>query len=105
MEVKKIGEIKAELEKLGSVATRESAKQFEQFINVYKEDDRGGVQKIVLTAEKRLEKYMAEVARTESIKKYEKELGTLRTIMKRYVHQIDSLNTINSNLQKQISSK
>ena len=73
MEVKKIGEIKAELELLGAVATRETETQFREFIDTYKVDDRGGVQKIVITAEKRLEKYVAELERTESIKKYEKE--------------------------------
>ena len=66
MEIKKIGEIKAELESL-------EIQQIQQFIDCYKVDERGGVQKIVATAEKRLEKHMAELARTESIKKYEKE--------------------------------
>jgi len=66
METKKIGEIKAELECL-------EVQQIQQFIDCYKVDERGGVQKLVSTAEKRLEKYMAEIARTESIKKYEKE--------------------------------
>ena len=66
MEIKKIGEIKAELEGL-------DVQQIQQFIDYYKVDERGGVQKLVSIAEKRLEKYMAELARTESIKKYEKE--------------------------------
>ncbi len=35
------------------------------------------------------------------IKSYEKELGTLRTVMKRYVVQIDSLNTLNTKLVKE----
>ncbi len=35
------------------------------------------------------------------IKQYEKEVGTLRTIMKGYVHQIDSLNTLNKKLIKE----
>lgn len=34
----------------------------------------------------------------KKIRQYEKELGTLRTIMKRYVNQIDSLNTLNKQL-------
>ena len=42
-------------------------------VDAYKEDERGGVQKIVATAEKRLEKFVAELERTETIKKYEKE--------------------------------
>ena len=32
------------------------------------------------------------------IKQYEKEVGTLRTIMKGYIRQIDSLNTLNKRL-------
>ncbi len=32
------------------------------------------------------------------LKKYEKEVGTLRTIMKGYLHQIDSLNSLNKKL-------
>lgn len=73
MEIKKIGEIKAELELLGAVATRENFGQIQAFVDSYKVDARGGVQKIVATAEKRLEKYLAELDRTESIKKYEKQ--------------------------------
>ena len=33
------------------------------------------------------------------IRQYEKELGTLRSIMKSYIHQIDSLNTLNTALR------
>ena len=73
MSDKKIGEIKAELEQLGGVPTRENFGQFQSFVDRYKADARGGVQKIVTTAEKRIEKYVAELARTESIKKYEKQ--------------------------------
>ena len=73
MELKKIGEIKAELDALGAVASKENVEQMQTFIDTYKVDDRGGVQKIVATAEKRMEKYHAELERTESIKKYEKE--------------------------------
>ena len=35
------------------------------------------------------------------IKKYEKEIGTMRTIMRSYLRQIDSLNTLNKNLIKE----
>ena len=35
------------------------------------------------------------------IKQYEKEVGTLRTIMRGYVRQIDSLNTLNMKLIKE----
>ena len=70
---KKIGEIKAELELLGTVASKENMEQFQIFVDSYKSDVRGGVQKIVATAQKRMEKYLAELERTESIKKYEKQ--------------------------------
>ena len=33
------------------------------------------------------------------IRQYEKELGTLRSIMKHYIYQIDSLNTLNNELR------
>lgn len=66
MEARKIGDIKAELEAIDVL-------KLQEFIDVYKVDERGGVQKLVATAEKRLERHMAELARTESIKKYEKE--------------------------------
>mgnify|MGYP003623526636 CR=1 FL=1 len=36
-----------------------------------------------------------------TIRKYEKELGTMRTIMQRYVKQIDSLNTLNRALAEE----
>ena len=35
------------------------------------------------------------------LRKYEKELGTLRSIMRGYIKQIDSLNTLNNNLRKE----
>ena len=66
MEEKKIGVIKAELE---SVAITD----IQSFIDAYTPDERGGVQKLVETAKKRLEKYQAELERTENLKKYEKE--------------------------------
>ena len=39
-----------------------------------------------------------EATNRAKIRQYEKELGTLRTIMKGYIVQIDSLNTLNKNL-------
>lgn len=36
------------------------------------------------------------------IRQYEKELGTLRGVMRNYVHQIDSLNTLNKDLVRQV---
>lgn len=66
MKVKKIGAIKEELSSV-------EVCQLEQFIKTYSADERSGVQKLVLTAQKRLEKYVEELARTECIKRYEKE--------------------------------
>ena len=43
------------------------------FIALYEADERSGVQKLVSTARKRKESYLEELARTESLKKYEKE--------------------------------
>ena len=40
-----------------------------------------------------------EAINRSQIRKYEKELGTLRTIMKSYIVQIDSLNTLNKKLK------
>ena len=71
--MKKIGEIKAELENCGAIVSNKNQAVVQEFIDMYKADERGGVQKLVIIAEKRLEKYMEELARTESIKKYEKE--------------------------------
>ena len=39
-----------------------------------------------------------------AIRKYEKELGTLRNIMKDYIKQIDSLNTANKKLKADVAS-
>ena len=65
MEEKKIGVIKAELESL--IIT-----DLQGFIDAYKLDERGGVQKLVATAEKRKEKYLAELTRTENLKNMKK---------------------------------
>ena len=66
MEEKKIGAIKAELEAI-------TIKELQRFIETYRSDERSGVQKLVAAARKRQEKYLAEIARTENLKKYEKE--------------------------------
>lgn len=66
MDEKKIGVIKAELEAV-------TITELQGFIDTYKSDERGGVQKLVETAKKRQEKYVAELVRTENLKKYEKE--------------------------------
>lgn len=41
-----------------------------------------------------------DAANRSKIRQYEKELGTLRSIMKHYIYQIDSLNTLNIALRK-----
>lgn len=41
-----------------------------------------------------------EASNRSKIRQYEKELGTLRSIMKHYIVQIDSLNTLNTELRK-----
>jgi len=38
------------------------------------------------------------------LRQYEKELGTLRTIMRSYIVQIDSLNTLNTHLRKETAA-
>ncbi|MCM1282667.1 MAG: ribonuclease HII [Muribaculaceae bacterium] len=43
------------------------------FIEAYGDDGRSGVQALVESAEKRLDKYRRELARTEALKKYERE--------------------------------
>ncbi len=66
---KKIGEIKAELELIESA----DMAGFDAFIAAYREDSRGGVVKLIETAKKRMDKHLAELERTEMLKKYEKE--------------------------------
>ncbi|NMB36987.1 MAG: hypothetical protein GX993_02955 [Bacteroidales bacterium] len=44
-----------------------------------------------------------EATNRSKIRQYEKELGTLRSIMKGYIVQIDSLNTLNITLRQQAS--
>ena len=73
MEEKKISIIKAELEAV-------AVTQLQTFINNYAADERGGVQKLVETARKRQEKYLAELDRTENLKKYEKEYAAFSYI-------------------------
>lgn len=53
----------------------------------------------------KVEQLIERVKQTEArnrtkIREYEKELGTLRSIMRSYIHQIDSLNTLNISLRK-----
>ena len=56
-------------------------------------------------AREKVEQLIERVKKTEAtnrakIRQYEKELGTLRSIMKHYIVQIDSLNTLNVALRK-----
>ena len=56
----------------------------------------------------RVEQLIERVQKTEAtnrvkIREYEAELGTLRTIMRSYIHQIDSLNTLNIALREDVA--
>ena len=73
MEEKKVSAIKAELEATDVTNLR-------AFVETYQRDERGGVQKLVETAEKRRQKYLEELARTEELKKYEKEYASFSYI-------------------------
>jgi ribonuclease HII len=66
MTEQKIGAIK---EELADTPDRELS----TFIEKYEADPRSGVQKLIETAKKRRKRLQDEIARTESIKKYEKE--------------------------------
>ena len=73
MSIKKIGEIKSEFEELLSSCKKFPLSKVELFIEKYQTDERSGVQKIIQTALKQKEKYLAELIRTENLKKYENE--------------------------------
>lgn len=66
MEQKKIGQIKEEYKKVG-------LEHLQEWMQQYREDSRQGVQQILLSAQKQLDKLEAEKARIEELKKYEKE--------------------------------
>ncbi|MCD8133491.1 MAG: ribonuclease HII [Clostridiales bacterium] len=66
MALKKITEIREELKQISDCA-------LDGFIWEYAADERAGVQTLVAQARKRLEKLEAELARTERLKKYERE--------------------------------
>lgn len=56
----------------------------------------------------KVEELIVRVKKTDAtnrskIKQYEKELGTLRSIMRSYIIQIDSLNTLNISLRKDVA--
>ena len=65
----KIDAIKEEL-------TATSTEALEAFVEKYASDSRTGVQKLVDTAKKRMDKLQKEMIRTENLKKYEKEYDT-----------------------------
>ena len=69
MEEKKIGEIKNELKNIPD-------RELTAFIEYYQADERPGVQKLIEQARKRFSKLEAEIARTEVLKKYEKEYAS-----------------------------
>lgn len=73
METKKIGVIKEELKAAEDI-------MLPSFIETYRSDERTGVVKLVEQAEKRLEKLETERARTEALKKYEKEYSMYANI-------------------------
>lgn len=73
MEAKKIGVIKEELKAAEDI-------MLPSFIEAYRSDERAGVEKLVEQARKRLEKLEAERARTEALKKYEKEYSMYANI-------------------------
>lgn len=73
MEKKTIAEIRKELK------TTPDA-QLPGFIQAYAADERGGVKNLILQAKKRRENLNREIARTENLKKYEREYGQYRFI-------------------------
>ena len=66
--MKKISEIKEEFKDL-------SPEQLEEYISIYKEDERKGVQSFLKTQEKKLIQYHEELKRLEIISSYEKKYG------------------------------
>ena len=64
--MKRISEIKEEFKKL-------LPEELEEQIGFYREDERKGVQRFLKTQEKKLEQYREELARLETISRYEKE--------------------------------
>lgn len=63
-----ISEIKRKLQETG-------IEGLPAIISSYENDERAGVQKEILRARKRIEAYQKEVARSENLKRYEKEYG------------------------------
>ncbi|MGB0166013.1 MAG: coiled-coil domain-containing protein [Luteibaculum sp.] len=72
------------------------------------ETDNKELQSEILNQKDRIEELQKEIEKSKGnialIRKYKKEVGTLRTIMKGYVVTIDSLNTLNQNLMYENTS-
>lgn len=63
----------------------------------------------LMVEKEKVEQLIDRLKKTEAtnrakIRQYEKETGTLRSIMKSYIKQIDSLNTLNTNLRNEASA-
>lgn len=71
--IKKIGEIKAEL-----AETKDD--ELQNFIDLYASDDRSGVIKLVESANKKLDKYKAELERIYNLKKFERKYSDFEFI-------------------------
>ena len=74
-----IGEIKKELSSVKDT-------ELTGFIEKYSSDERGGVKNLILSAEKRLDKYNAEIERTHKMYEYERQFPELE-----YVAGIDEV--------------
>ena len=67
-------------------------------LNVQLEREREKVEQLIERVKK------TEATNRSKIRQYEKELGTLRSIMKHYIVQIDSLNTLNTALRAEAAA-
>ena len=68
------------------------------YINAQQDSTREEIAKLVDRVKK------TEATDRTKIRQYEKELGTLRSIMRSYINQIDSLNTLNHRLTEEAAS-
>ena len=85
--------IKQELESL--LSQYDQLKTNNEELNTQIEEQKARINELLETLEK------TKKASYWEIHKYKKELETLRKILKSYVHQVDSLNTINQKLMKE----
>lgn len=73
---RKFGEVQVNERKVSTIKEQLASTaddRLPSFIREFAPDERAGVQKLVESARKRYEKFEAEIARTETLKKYEKE--------------------------------